>query len=73
MFGFDFQFLLAGLTDPVVLSVDKRVVMDAFAVVIRTDVTFHAQALLPRIRYPFSVDFPDADTLIRLDRKRPGN
>jgi hypothetical protein len=50
VFGFDFQFLLAGLTDPVVLSVDKRVVMDAFAVVIRTDVTFHAPLILPRIR-----------------------
>jgi hypothetical protein len=61
VFGFDFQFLLAGLTDPVVLSIDKRVVVDAFAVVIRTDITFHAPVILPRIRYLFSVDFPASD------------
>jgi hypothetical protein len=57
VFGFDFQLLFAGLTDPVVLTVDKRVVVDAFAIVIRADITFHAGFILAPIRCLFFVDF----------------
>jgi hypothetical protein len=43
---FDFELLLARLADPEVFSLDKGVVVDSFAVVIRTEITFHEGILL---------------------------
>ena len=41
MFGFDLQLLFALLTNPVVLSVDERVVVNTFAVVFSANIAFH--------------------------------
>jgi hypothetical protein len=45
MFGFDFELLLAGFANPEMFAVDERVVMDAFAVVVGTEVTLHTPSL----------------------------
>jgi hypothetical protein len=34
VFGIDFEFFLAGFANPVMFAVNKRVVVDAFAVVV---------------------------------------
>jgi hypothetical protein len=34
VFGFDFQFFLAGFANPVMLSVDEGVIVDALAVIL---------------------------------------
>ena len=39
--GFDPEFLLAGFANPVMFTVDKGVVVDAFAVVVRAEIAFH--------------------------------
>ena len=46
MFGFDFELLLAGLADPMVLTVNERVVMDASAVVVRAQIALHHGGIL---------------------------
>jgi hypothetical protein len=34
-------------------SIDEGVIVDAFAVVFRTDITFHTNAILPYLRFQF--------------------
>jgi hypothetical protein len=57
MFRFDFQLLLAGFANPVMFSVDEGVVVDAFAVVVWTDIAFHTDAILPYLRLLFLCGF----------------
>jgi hypothetical protein len=38
---FDVELLLAGFTNPVMLALDKGVVMDASAIVFCAQITFH--------------------------------
>lgn len=42
MFRFDFEFLLAGLADPVVFSFNEGVVVDSLSVVFGAQITFHS-------------------------------
>jgi hypothetical protein len=46
VFCFDFELLFTRLADPVVFSLDKGVVVDSFAVIIRAEITFHEGILL---------------------------
>jgi hypothetical protein len=41
VFSFDFQFFLAGFANPVVLSVDEGVIVNALAVILGAKITFH--------------------------------
>ena len=41
MLSFNFQFLFAGFTNPVMFSIDEGVVVDAFSVIFGADVTLH--------------------------------
>jgi hypothetical protein len=41
MFRFDFQFFLAVFANPVVLAVDKRVVVDPLTVIFRAQIALH--------------------------------
>jgi hypothetical protein len=41
VFRFDFQFFLAGFANPVVLAVDKRVVVDPLTVIFRAQIALH--------------------------------
>jgi len=41
VFGFDLELLLAGFANPVVLAIDKRVVVDALAVVVCAQIALH--------------------------------
>ena len=41
MFGFDFELLLAGFANPVVLAFDECVVVDSLAVVFSAEITLH--------------------------------
>jgi hypothetical protein len=41
VFGFDLQFLLAGLANPVVFSFDEGVIVNTEAVVVSAKVAFH--------------------------------
>jgi hypothetical protein len=47
VFCFDFQFLFAGFADPTMLAVDEGVIVDAFAVILCTDIAFHTNEILP--------------------------
>jgi hypothetical protein len=51
VFCFNFQLFLAGFTNPVMLALDKSVVMDAFAVVVRAEITLHAVILQRRLAF----------------------
>jgi len=42
MFCFDLEFLLAGLADPMVFAVDKRVIVDAGAVILGAKIALHS-------------------------------
>ena len=46
MFGFDLEFLLAGFADPMVLTVNERVVVNALAVVVRAQIALHHSGIL---------------------------
>jgi hypothetical protein len=46
VFGFDLELFLAGLADPMVLPVNERVVVDAFAVVVRAQIALHHEGIL---------------------------
>ena len=45
VFGFDLQLFFAGFANPVVLAIDKGVVVDAFAVVFGAEITLHDNIL----------------------------
>jgi hypothetical protein len=38
---FDLQLLLAGFTNPVMLSIDEGVIVDTFPVIVGTQIAFH--------------------------------
>lgn len=41
MLSFDFQFFLAGFANPVVLAIDKGVVVDPLTVIFRAQIALH--------------------------------
>jgi hypothetical protein len=41
VFSFDLQLLLAGFANPVMFPLDEGVVVDTFAVVVRTEIALH--------------------------------
>ena len=53
MFCFHSQFLLAGFADPVMFAIDKGMVVDTLAVVFRTEIAFHMNAILAQLRLEF--------------------
>jgi hypothetical protein len=42
VFRFDFEFLLAGFANPVVLAIDKSVVVDPLTVIFRAQIALHS-------------------------------
>jgi hypothetical protein len=46
MFSFDLELLLTGFAHPMVLAVNKRVVVDALAVVVRAQIALHHAGIL---------------------------
>ena len=63
MFRFDFQFFLTGFANPVVFSIDEGVIVDAFAVVVRTEIAFHTNAILSYLRLHFFGGFAEDDQI----------
>jgi hypothetical protein len=41
VFCFDLQLLFAGFADPVMFTVDEGVIVDAFTVIVGTQIAFH--------------------------------
>jgi len=46
MFSFDFELLLTGFADPVVLAVNERVIVNSFAVVVCAQIALHGLGIL---------------------------
>jgi hypothetical protein len=46
MFSFDFELLLTGFADPVVLTVNERVVVNALAVIVCAQIALHDSGIL---------------------------
>lgn len=67
MFGFDLELLLAGFANPVVFAVNERVVVDAFAVVVRAQIALHHEQDSSRFHFcsSFCADSPRIATPTR--------